>query len=47
MLTGNAAKLYDFEVEKLIPLANEIGPTVEELQVPLDPDEAKKYARRI
>ena len=47
MLTGNAAKLYDFDVEKLIPLANEVGPTVEELQTPLDPDEAKKYARRI
>ena len=32
--------------QKLVPLANEVGPTVEEVQTPLD-DEAKKYARRI
>jgi hypothetical protein len=47
LLVGNAARLYDFDVEQLIPLANEVCPTVEELQTPLDPEEAKQYVRRI
>ena len=47
MLTGNAAKLYDFDVEKLIPLANEVGPTVEEVQTPLDEESFAKIPRRI
>ena len=47
MLTGNAADLYGFEVEKLIPLANEVGPTVEEVQTPLDAESAAKIPRRI
>jgi hypothetical protein len=47
MLTGNAADLYGFEVEKLVPLANEVGPTVEEVQTPLDPETAAKIPRRI
>jgi hypothetical protein len=47
MLTGNAAELYDFDVEKLIPLANEVGPTVEEVQTPLDDESLAKIPRRI
>ena len=47
MLTGNAAKLYDFDVEKLIPLANEVGPTVAEVQTPLDDESLAKIPRRI
>ena len=47
MLAGNAAKLYDFDVEKLVPLANEVGPTVEEVQTPLDAESEAKIPRRI
>ena len=47
MLTGNAAKLYDFDVEKLVPLANEVGPTVAEVQTPLDDESLAKIPRRI
>ena len=47
MLAGNAAKLYDFDVEKLIPLANEVGPTVAEVQSPLDEESFAKIPRRI
>jgi predicted TIM-barrel fold metal-dependent hydrolase len=41
ILAENTAALYDFDLEKLAPLAAAHGPTVEELQVPLDrlPDE--------
>jgi predicted TIM-barrel fold metal-dependent hydrolase len=41
ILAENVAKLYDFDLERLAPLAAEYGPTVEELAVPLDclPDE--------
>jgi predicted TIM-barrel fold metal-dependent hydrolase len=35
-LGGNAAKLYGFDLAKLAPLAAEHGPTVAELEVPLD-----------
>ena len=47
MLAGNAAKLYDFDLEKLIPLANEVGPTVAEVQTPLDEESFAKIPRRI
>jgi hypothetical protein len=47
MLTGNAAELYGFEVEKLVPLANEVGPTVEEVQTPLDSETEKRIPRRV
>ena len=33
---GNAAKLYDFDLDALAPLAAEHGPTVEEISQPLD-----------
>jgi hypothetical protein len=36
LLAGNAARLYDFDLKALEPLAEKVGPTVEELAVPLD-----------
>lgn len=36
MLTLNAAKLYDFDVSALQPLADEVGPTVAEVKTPID-----------
>jgi predicted TIM-barrel fold metal-dependent hydrolase len=36
MLGGNAAKLYDFDLDALAPLARKIGPTVAEVATPLD-----------
>ncbi len=41
ILAENVAELYDFDLEKLAPLAAAHGPTVEELEVALDrlPDE--------
>ena len=35
ILAGNAAELYDFDLEKLAPLAAKAGPTVAELHEPL------------
>lgn len=35
MLAGTAAELYDFDLAKLQPLADKVGPTVAELQQPL------------
>ena len=32
----NAAKLYDFDLDALAPLAEQYGPTVEEIARPLD-----------
>ena len=47
MLAGNCAKLYDFDLEALQPLADKYGPTVEELKVPFDtlPDNANDALR--
>ena len=36
VLAGNAAKLYDFDLDALAPLADEFGPTVAEIAQPLD-----------
>ncbi len=36
ILAGNAAELYDFDLEALAPLAAQYGPTVEEIAQPLD-----------
>ena len=36
MLAENAARLYDFDLAALAPLAAKVGPTVEELSIPLD-----------
>ena len=35
VLSENAAKVYDFDLEALAPLAEEYGPTVDEIRVPL------------
>jgi predicted TIM-barrel fold metal-dependent hydrolase len=35
VLAGNVAKLYDFDLDALAPLAEQYGPTVEELATPL------------
>jgi predicted TIM-barrel fold metal-dependent hydrolase len=35
----NAARLYNFDVEKLMPLAREFGPTAEEIETPLPREE--------
>ncbi len=36
MLGENAAKLYDFDLEALAPLAAEVGPSVEEIATPVE-----------
>ncbi len=36
LLAGNAAELYGFDLEKLAPLAARVGPTIAEIDVPLD-----------
>jgi hypothetical protein len=35
LLGGNAARLYDFDMNALEPLAAQVGPTVDEIKVPL------------
>ena len=45
ILGENAAKLYDFDLDALAPLAEKYGPTVEELsrpltELPAEPNEA-------
>jgi hypothetical protein len=35
LLAGNAAKLYEFDLNALKPLAQQYGPTVGEIQQPL------------
>ena len=44
MLSENAAKLYDFDLDALRPLAEQIGPTVGEIATPID-DGAREGAR--
>ena len=36
ILAGNAAELYDFDLDALAPLADEVGPTVAEVATPID-----------
>jgi hypothetical protein len=36
LLAGNVARLYDFDLRALEPLAEKVGPTVEELARPLE-----------
>jgi predicted TIM-barrel fold metal-dependent hydrolase len=36
LLSENVAKLYDFDIEKLRPLADQVGPTVGEIATPID-----------
>jgi predicted TIM-barrel fold metal-dependent hydrolase len=40
MLAGNAARLYDFDLDALAPLAAEVGPTVDEINAPVVGEEA-------
>jgi hypothetical protein len=49
ILGGNAAKLYDFDLDALAPLAEQYGPTVEELSQPLDalPADANEALLRV
>jgi predicted TIM-barrel fold metal-dependent hydrolase len=48
ILSENAAALYDFDLDALAPLAQQVGPTVEEIAVPLDhlPDEPNEALLR-
>ncbi|MDQ1359759.1 MAG: hypothetical protein QOJ44_136, partial [Acidimicrobiaceae bacterium] len=48
ILHGNAAKLYDFDLEALAPLGTKFGPTLDELAQPLEglPDNANEALRR-
>ena len=39
ILGENAARLYGFDLAKLEPLAARVGPTPEEIEVPLAPEE--------
>lgn len=45
MLTHNAAKLYDFDLDALAPLAEKVGPTVAEVATPIDEVPDKKLER--
>ena len=36
MLAGNAARVYDFDLDALAPIAARVGPVVEEIATPLD-----------
>ena len=36
ILAGNAAKLYDFDLAALAPIAEKVGPTVAEISQPLE-----------
>ena len=42
MLGLNAAELYSFDIEALKPLAAKVGPTYEQIRVPLAPEEFPK-----
>ncbi|MEY2463573.1 MAG: hypothetical protein QOH64_1711 [Acidimicrobiaceae bacterium] len=48
ILSENAAALYDFDLDALAPLAGQVGPTIEEIAVPLDhlPDEPNEALLR-
>jgi hypothetical protein len=39
MVETNAAAVYAFDVEALREIADRVGPTVADVQVPLDPSE--------
>ena len=39
MTSTNAASVYGFDLDKLQTIADEIGPTVEEIATPVTPDE--------
>jgi amidohydrolase family protein len=39
MTSVNAAKVYDLDLDRLQKIADEIGPTVEEIATPVEPEE--------
>ncbi len=43
MLGGNAARVYGFDIDALVPIAKEIGPSVELVHTPLTPADFEKY----
>lgn len=46
MVGGNAARVYGFDLDDLAPVAARIGPRVDEVAVPLPPDEIPTEALR-
>jgi predicted TIM-barrel fold metal-dependent hydrolase len=46
MVGGNAAALYGFDLAALAPIAATVGPTVDELALPLSPEQIPSAARR-
>ena len=48
MLAGTAADLYGFDLDKLRPLAQQVGPRVDEVALPLDqlPADANQALKR-
>ena len=46
MVGGNAAEVYGFDLDALAPIAARLGPTVDEIAVPLTeiPDDAYSVA---
>jgi hypothetical protein len=45
ILAGNVAKLYDFDLDALAPLAAKFGPTVDEIARPIDEIPTKELQR--
>ena len=39
--------VHGFDVDALVPLANEVGPTVADVQVPLSPEDEAKIPKRV
>jgi len=46
MVGGNAAALYGFDLDALAPVADRVGPAIDEVAVPLPPDEIPDEAVR-
>ena len=46
MLEGNAAKLYDFDLDALAPLASRVGPRVADVASPVE-NEPEKVLERL
>jgi len=43
LLATRAAKVYDFDLDKLQTIADGIGPTLQQIQTPLRPEERPRY----
>jgi predicted TIM-barrel fold metal-dependent hydrolase len=46
LLSGNAARLYDFDLDLLTPIGDTVGPLVERIDTPLEPGEVPKEAEK-